>query len=122
MGLLGSNYLHKERSVRAAPVLAAVLLAACGAGSATDESPNQSFRSSWPDAAYIDITNSMASRDLPPMFTFSKTTHTASFDVVRRRGPRLRLRPLDGARLKSTEPPVASVMRAPTGNARETEA
>ena len=37
MALRGANYLHKERSVRAAPVLAAVLLAACGTGSATDD-------------------------------------------------------------------------------------
>ena len=46
-------------------------------------SPYQSFRNSWPDAAYIAVTSSKASSAFPPVFTFSKTTHTASLEVDR---------------------------------------
>ena len=46
-------------------------------------SPYQSFRSSWPEAAYIAVTSSNASSGLPPVLTFSNTTQTASFDVDR---------------------------------------
>ena len=34
-----------------------------------------------PDAAYIAVTSSNASSGLPPVFTFSKTTQTASLEV-----------------------------------------
>ena len=55
------------------------------ASSSLLSSLNQSFRNSWPEAAYIAVTSSKASSGFPPVFTFSKTTHTASLDVDRSR-------------------------------------